>query len=383
MLGLLMLYAAWDPFHHSPIADFPEFKAHYVETPTWSSLSSMPRDDNNRLQRADIEMFRGVPGPESVAFDSHNRGPYTGVANGRIMRWDGPQVGWTEFAYTSPNRSAICDQIHKSALAYVKYEHICGRPLGLRFNKVTGDLYIADAYFGLLVVGPEGGLATPLVTHVQGAPIKFANDLDIDKDGNVYFTDSSALYQRKNFLLLVFSAEYTGRVLKYDPRTRETVVLANGIRFPNGVSLSKDESFFVFTESVTGRIIRYWLKGPKTGTTDLFASIHGYPDNIRVNDKGEFWVGLHGWHNHISYFLALHPNVRMFLLRLPISEKIQYLIYNGGKPQGMVAKYSPDGEFLEVLEDRTGKVVKAVSEVEEKDGKLWMGSVLTNYIALY
>jgi hypothetical protein len=35
------------------------------------------------------------------------------------------------------------------------------------------------------------------------------------------------------------------------------------------------------------------------------------------------------------------------------------------------------------LEDSEGKVVKAVSEVEEKDGKLWIGSVMMPFIAVY
>ena len=80
---------------------------------------------------------------------------------------------------------------------YLPNEHICGRPLGLRFHKRTGDLYIADAYLGLLKVGPEGGLATPLVTEVEGAPLMFTNDLDVDDEGVVYFTDSSSVYQRR------------------------------------------------------------------------------------------------------------------------------------------------------------------------------------------
>lgn len=76
-------------------------------------------------------------------------------------------------------------------------EHICGRPLGLRFDRNTGDLYIADAYLGLLKVGPEGGLATSLATEAEGMPLRFTNDLDIDDEGNVYFTDSSSKYERR------------------------------------------------------------------------------------------------------------------------------------------------------------------------------------------
>ena len=81
--------------------------------------------------------------------------------------------------------------------SYVKYEHICGRPLGLRFDKRNGELYIADSYFGLMKVGPEGGLATSLVTEAEGVPLRFTNDLDIDDEGNVYFTDSSTKYHRR------------------------------------------------------------------------------------------------------------------------------------------------------------------------------------------
>ena len=93
-------------------------------------------------------------------------------------------------------RSELCNP-KPSPLSYLPNEHICGRPLGLRFDKNTGDLYIADAYLGLFKVGPEGGLATSLVTEAEGVPLRFTNDLDIDDEGNIYFTDSSSKYQRR------------------------------------------------------------------------------------------------------------------------------------------------------------------------------------------
>ena len=75
-----------------------------------------------------------------------------------------------------------------------KMEPLCGRPLGLRFDKDSGDLYIADAYYGLMVVGPEGGLAKSLTTEVDGKPIFFANDLDIHSNGSIFFTNTSKKY---------------------------------------------------------------------------------------------------------------------------------------------------------------------------------------------
>ncbi|CAK9159056.1 unnamed protein product [Ilex paraguariensis] len=246
---LLAIYCGVDPFKHSPISDFPDFEAYKVDMAPWSDVP-VERDSENLLQKSEIKFLNQVQGPESMVFDPQGRGPYTGVADGRIVFWNGEK--WTDFAYTSANRSEICAP-KPSALSYLKNEHICGRPLGLRFEKKTGDLYIADAYFGLMKVGSEGGLATSLATEAEGVPLRFTNDLDIDEEGNIYFTDSSTKYQRRNFMQLVFAAEDSGRVLKYNPNTKETTVLVRGLQFSNGVSLSKDGSFFVFCEGSIGR----------------------------------------------------------------------------------------------------------------------------------
>lgn len=59
----------------------------------------------------------------------------------------------------------------------------------------------------------------------------------------------------RNFMQLVFSGDDSGKVLKYNPSTKETTVLVRNIQFPNGISLSKDGSFFVFCEGVIGRSV--------------------------------------------------------------------------------------------------------------------------------
>ncbi|MCE3050831.1 hypothetical protein HAX54_048263, partial [Datura stramonium] len=110
-------------------------------------------------------------------------------------------------------------------------------PLGLRFDKRTGDLYIADAYFGLMKVGLEGGLEETLTTEAEGVPLVFTNDLYIDDEGNAYFTDSSTKYQRRNLVQLVYSVEDSGRC--------------------------------------KGQVIEV---GEKTGTSKVMAVLPGYPD---------------------------------------------------------------------------------------------------------
>ncbi|KAK9029336.1 hypothetical protein V6N11_026455 [Hibiscus sabdariffa] len=376
---LLALYCGIDPFKKSAISDFPDFETHKVDLPPWE-LVPMASDKDNLLQKSEIKFLNQVQGPESMAFDPLGRGPYTGVADGRVLFWDGQN--WKDFAYTSSNRSEICNP-KPSPLSYLPNEHICGRPLGLRFDKKTGDLYIADAYLGLFKVGPEGGLATSLLTEVDGVPLRFTNDLDIDDEGNIYFTDSSNKFQRRNFMQLVFSSEKSGRLLRYNLHTKETSVLQRNLQFPNGVSLSKDGSFLVFCEGCPGRLIKYWLKGEKAGSSEIFAILPGFPDNIRTNKEGEFWVALHCRRSTYAHIMGLHPKLRKFILQLPVSAYIHYMLQIGGRLHGIVAKYSPEGKLLQVLEDSEGKVVKAVSEVEERDGKLWLGSVLMPFVAVY
>ncbi|KAL0390701.1 UNVERIFIED_CONTAM: protein STRICTOSIDINE SYNTHASE-LIKE 3 [Sesamum calycinum] len=316
---LLAVYCAVDPLNHSAVSEFPNFETFKVEMPAWSEIP-VERDRENLLQKSEIKFLNQVQGPESVAFDPAGRGPYTGVADGRVVFWDGEN--WTDFAYTSANRSGLCDP-KPSPVSYLKNEHICGRPLGLRFEKE-----------------PE-------------------------------------------FYAVLFSGEDSGRLLKYDPYTKETTVLVRNLQFPNGVSLSKDGSFFVFCEGSIGRLRKYWLKGEKAGTSEVMAVLPGYPDNIRTNKKGEFWVAIHCRRSIYSHLSGLHPKVRKLLLKLPIPAKFHFLMQTGGRAHGIIVKYSPEGKLVTVLEDRQGKVVKAVSEVEEKDGELWIGSVLMPFLAVY
>ena len=98
---LLALYCGIDPFKHSSISEFPEFKAYKVDLPDWS-LAPTEKDKDELLQRSEIKFLNQVLGPESIAFDPLGRGPYTGVADGRILFWNGHS--WTDFAYTSHNR---------------------------------------------------------------------------------------------------------------------------------------------------------------------------------------------------------------------------------------------------------------------------------------
>lgn len=101
---LFALYCGLDPFKQSPIQGFPDFEVHKINLPSWSEVP-LDHDKDNLLLKSELMFVNQVQGPESIAFDSHGRGPYTGVADGRILFWNG--LSWIDFAYTSPNRSCF------------------------------------------------------------------------------------------------------------------------------------------------------------------------------------------------------------------------------------------------------------------------------------
>ncbi|XP_047051806.1 protein STRICTOSIDINE SYNTHASE-LIKE 10-like [Lolium rigidum] len=319
--------------------------------PITAAATAVPSIDATRTRR--LPLPRGLlRGPESVAFDAKGQGPYSGVSDGRILKWNGDAVGWTTYSYGPGYSSQACTaSVLRPETAT---ESQCGRPLGLRFHLKSGYLYVADAYKGLMRVAPGGGEATVLVTEVDGAPLRFTNGVDIDQvTGEVYFTDSSMTYQRSQHEMVTRTGDSTGRLLRYDPRTGKVVVLQSDITYPNGLAISTDRTHLIISSTGPCKLLRYWIKGHKTGTMEVFANLPGYPDNVRSDKRGGYWVALHREKNELPFGVNSH------LLALRISG---------------------DGKIIEEM--RGPKSVRPTEIMERKGGRLFMGSVELPYVSV-
>jgi sugar lactone lactonase YvrE len=291
-------------------------------------------------------------GPESVAFNRRGAGPYVSISDGRILKYAGKDVGFTTFAYSPSYIKNNCDA--PSELPSVATESSCGRPLGLRFHNKSGNLYIADAYMGLMRVGRDGGEATVLATEAGGAPLRFTNGVDVDQvTGDVYFTDSSATYTRAQHQMVTQSGDSTGRILKYNRRTNKVTVLLSDVTYPNGIAISADRSHLIVALTGPCKLMRYWIRGPKAGTSELFADLPGYPDNVRPDGKGGYWVALHREKYELPF----------------------------GKDSHLVAiRIGAEGEKLQEM--RGPKDVRPTEVVERGDGKIYLGSVELSYVSI-
>ncbi|MCE3049242.1 hypothetical protein HAX54_044452 [Datura stramonium] len=264
----------------------------------------------------------GTVGPEASAFHLIGNGPYTSVGDGRVLKYQGPRIGFTDFATTSPLRTKeVCDGTNDPNLLVT-----CGRPLGLGFYYKTGDLYIADINYGLLVVGQNGGLATQLVTGIGGVDIN----------------------------LILQSGDTRGRLFKYDIRRNEVTLLLNGLAGPAGVAVSTDGSYVLVTELIANRILKFWLKGVKANSVEIFANLNGYPDNIKRTILGDCWVAV-----NIVNRQSTTP------AKFAFGQRINVL-----------------GSVIVSL-NLTNQFPNSISEVQEHFGRLYIGSLQENFVGVY
>lgn len=126
--------------------------------------------------------------------------------------------------------------------------------------------------------------------------------------------------------------------------------------------------------------MKLWIDGPKDGTVECVADLPGFPDNVRMNEKGQFWVAIDCCRTGPQEVLSNNPWLRSIYFRLPVRMSLLAKAM-GMKMYTMIALLDDNGKILEVLEDREGKVMKLVSEVKEEKGKLWIGTVAHNHIS--
>jgi len=302
-----------------------------------------PNDALNQVQALGIGQLGTA---EDLAVDRQGR-IYGGTADGRIQRItlgpDGKEQVET-FARTE------------------------GRPLGLDFD-AEGNLIVADAVKGLLSIDPEGTVRV-LTTGADGVPFRFTDDVDVANDGRIYFSDASSVWGPNEYLYDLLEARPNGRLLRYDSGTGKTEVLLKDLYFANGVAVSQNEDFVLVNETYRYRITRYWITGPKSGTSDVFIdNLPGFPDGVSSNGKGTFWLALFTVRNPVMDWLHPKPWLKSFISTLP------RFLWPKPKPYGFVLSLDEQGHITKNLQDPTGEIVKEVTSAEEYDGYVYLGSL--------
>ena len=323
-----------------------------VASQAWSPPPAPPLDGvmalNDRLAQAELVVSNAIFGPEDIAVDDAGT-MYAGMQDGRIVR-----LTMAGEVTTLVNTG--------------------GRPLGLDWHP-DGRLIVADAFRGLLAVSVDGAV-TVLSRGADGVPFGFADDVDVASDGRIYFSDASSKFNQHEYRLDLLETRPYGRLLVYDPGAGTTRVLMDGLYFANGVALSQAEDFVLVNETWRYRVRRYWLAGPKAGTSDIFIdNLAGFPDGISANGKGTFWLALPSPRK--ADVDALHPKPWLKNLVAKLPEALQ----PAATRYGLVAGLNEAGEITVSYHDPSGKHVWEVTSVEEHNGYLYLGSLTTDRVA--
>jgi sugar lactone lactonase YvrE len=340
LLTLLVLYLLFWPVPLDPAA---------WEAPPNAGYTG-PHAVNHRLAGLEELSIGEHHGPEAVAIDDVGR-IYAATHGGAIVRLDAAGRNPEVFADTG------------------------GRPLGIVFD-FAGHLLVADAFLGLLSIDRTGNVEV-LADEADGIPIVYADDVDVAPDGRVYFSDASTKFSAREAgdtmeasKLELIEHAGTGRLLVYDPGTRETRTVADGMTFPNGVAVSPDGQFVLVTETGSYRVLKVWLTGARAGVVEpLIEGLPGFPDNITTGQKGRFWLALVSSRNPMLDALAGAPFLRRMIVRLPPFMRPDAV------PYGHVIAIDAHGQVLEDLQDPDGAYPLTTS-VTETDDSLYIGSLV-------
>jgi len=311
---------------------------------------------NDRLDALVFAGLDGHTGPEDAAF-GRDGSVYVAIHDGAIVKLDLVTGAAEEFARTG------------------------GRPLGIETG-ADGRLYVADAFRGLMVVDQDGKVALLSNNTSDGSAILYANNLDIARSGVIYFSDASTKFGAKAIggtyeasLLDLMEHGPNVRVLRYDPASGETQVIADGFSFANGVALAEDETYLLIAETGTYSVLKLWLTGEKAGEVEtLIANLPGFPDNLKRGRDGTYWLGLVSPRSAPVDALSDKPFIRKVVQRLPASLRPQAQRY------GFILRFDGDGSVLETLQDADGQYALTTGAIEGPDGTLVVTSLIEPHL---
>jgi hypothetical protein len=120
---------------------------------------------------------------------------------------------------------------------------------------------------------------------------------------------------------------------------------------------------------------RYWLKGEKTGQSDIFIdNLPGFPDGVSSNGKDMFWLALVNRRDSGLDWLLPHPFLRKIVWRLPS------VLQPNIKRYAFALALDLNGKVVRNLQDPGPQSFTQIANVVEHQGNLYFGSIGENAI---
>ncbi|KAI3980618.1 hypothetical protein MKX01_025183 [Papaver californicum] len=328
-----------------------EFDAGSLPKSTLSWKPVKVSKHNDHILEASLRIGEGhLPGPEDLAYDSETGFIYTGCNDGWIRRLKLTDTG--------------------SDMKVEDWVYVGGRPLGIAFGP-DKQLIVAESGKGLMKVTKQGKVEL-LIDEAEGLKFRLTDGVDVAGDGVIYFTDASSKYSLDDHMLDVLEGRPYGRLMSFDANS--TKVLARDLYFANGVALSPENDFVVFCETPLRSCSKYYIKGEKNGSVDVFVdNLPGYPDNIRYDGEGQYWIELASGKTLLWDAILRYPSIRKTTAMLSRFVDIPHILKDGG-----VVAVNLNGQVTGLYTDVGLSSVTGGIKIGDQ---LYYGSLVKTYIS--
>lgn len=109
-----------------------------------------------------------------------------------------------------------------------------------------------------------------------------------------------------------------GKIASYNIRTRESLIIAQKLAFPNGIVYHKESQSIIFSELTYHRVVKLYLSGKRKGLTEvLLDNLIGYGDNLKLNEDGDILIGIPALRQPSTDRLNNLPHIRKWLIYMP------------------------------------------------------------------
>lgn len=173
--------------------------------------------------------------------------------------------------------------VYRAGQAVSRLEVDATDPNGMIFNH-QGELLVCEgAAYRVSAYNLQTGIKRILAQEIDGVHFNEPNDLAVDFDGGVYFTDPNYSHRGQPTVMKedVYYVDSAGRV------TRVSTVCEK----PNGILLSADGGTLYLADSRGQKIYRYDVLGPgRLSDEQLWLVLDARPDGLTLDEHGNLYI---------------------------------------------------------------------------------------------
>lgn len=229
----------------------------------------------------------------SAAMAQQTNLPGSLVAEGAAIEKAGTGYSFTEGSSVAPDGSVFFtdqpnDKIYKwnETTGVILFKEGTGRSNGTTFDKKGNLITCADEHNTLEKFGPDGKMQTVYSGGYEGKYFNGPNDLWINKNGGIYFTDP---YYQRNYWEKGHKMAQDVQAVYYLKPSGQVIRVIDDLRQPNGIAGTADGKILYVADIAAGQTYSYVIAkdGTLTGKK-LFAAAGS--DGMTIDEQGNVYL---------------------------------------------------------------------------------------------